>query len=357
MTIGRSWRMALAVILIGGAVSARAQQSLTFNDLDDFSPVFCGKNIAWLQRDGGVDQVMLYDGKTTRALTSDISLKPVLVAGGKWLVWIATAGGYYDVMLWDGKTIRLLNRTLETQSAPHTDGKWVTWVHDSGDDSSIMLWDGREARTVLANVTEDAGPRVSNGRVVWYGPTTGSVYLFDGKQYVPGVSSGVSLVDGRPGFTQRNPDIEGKMIVWLARFDSVWHVYLDDGGEISQLSVAACSAATVPRLSRKCVVWAGPGNDGKQDIFLWQKGTLSQVTDTPEDEINPVHFGPQIAWVVSDGNDFEIMYYNGKGLFAQLSNNATIDHGQQINGRSVVWMNNDGVDMEINVYPGKLKLP
>ncbi len=349
----------LVVVLLVAGTLLPAQQSLTFNDLDDFTPVFCGKHIAWLQRDaGGLDQVMLYDGKTARAITDDLSVKGGLVAGGKWLAWTAFASGQYDIWLWDGKTARLLNRSAERQGAPHTDGKWVVWEHDvDGEDSEIFLWDGKEVRAILPNLFEDVGPKVDKGRVVWYSTTNNEVYLYDGKAYVPGVDNGVVLLDDN-AIVKRHPCIEGKMIAWLGQDAGTWGIYLHDGVATTKISTTEASTTNgLPRISRQCLVWTGAGNGGQQDVYLWDKGVVTQVTDTPEEELFPVNFGRKVAWVVSDGNDYEIMYDNGKDIIAQLSNNATIDHGQQISAKAVVWMTSDDVDMEINLYPGKLKLP
>jgi hypothetical protein len=349
----------IAVAVLSCSCAVFAQQSLTFNEVDDFIPVFSGKYVAWLQRDaGGLDQVILYDGKTARAITEDLSVKQSLVAGGKWLAWISRASGYYDVMLWDGRTVRLLSRSVERQDNPHTDGKWVVWEHDvDGADSDIFLWDGKETRAILLNVFDDLAPKVSGGRVVWYSTNNNEVYLYDGKKYVPGVDNGVVLLDDS-AVSKQNPCIEGGLIAWRGQDAGVWGIYLHDGVATTKISTSAATAVSgMPRISRKCIVWTAVGNGGNQDVFLWDKGVVTQVTNTPADEAMPVNYGRKVAWVVDDGNDYEVMYFNGKDLTAQLSNNATIDHGQQINGKAVVWMTFDGVDMEINLYPGKLKLP
>jgi len=337
-------------VLVTVATATFAQQSLTINERHDTQPVLYGKGVAWLQEDGdGYYQVVYYDGKTTRALTIGAQNNSYLVAAGKYLVWTTPI----EVKLYDGKTVRTISGTPETQTQPHTDGKWVVWEQAvGGGDREIMLWDGATISQLTSNAVQDSNPRVHGGRVVWT-QTSGDdeIMLWE---------NGTTQALTNNATADRYPCIEGNLVAWQGRDGSSQvAVFLYDGNTTRQLSTTPGNATlTVPRISRQCIVW--PANNplgSNQEIFLWQQGVTTQITDNYRDNYEPHNIGNKIVWTHADGHDEEIFFYNGKGVIAQLTNNSQNDNDPHFNGKAAVWVGFDGEDVEIYLFPGKTKLP
>jgi hypothetical protein len=332
------------------AFSANAQQFLTDNDRVDTRPVFLGKQTAWTQVDGdGYYQVMLYDGKTTRALTNGAINNAYLTSGGKFLAWIRDT----EVMLWDGKTARSINSSADTQYNPHTDGKWVVWEHAvGGGDREIMLWDGTTVTQITSNVLQDYAPKVHRNRIVWY--------QADGDNEIMLWEDGATWALTNNATNDRFPQIEGDSIVWQGRdgSDNVV-VMLHDGETTTQISTTHGDLSfTTPLINKQCVVWtADDALGGDFEIFLWRKGVVTQITDNNTADYFPVNAGPKIAWLGSDGHDDEVMFYNGKGVTVRLTNNSVTETDLRYNGKSLVWVASDGEDLEIFAFPDKRKLP
>jgi len=80
----------------------------------------------------------------------------------------------------------------------------------------------------------------------------------------------------------------------------------------------------------------------------WQ---VTQLTDNEYDDRSPKASEGQVVWVADDGNDTEIMFYNGTSTI-QLTNNSYDETNPQISGNNIVWTGFDGQDWEIFYYNG-----
>jgi hypothetical protein len=82
----------------------------------------------------------------------------------------------------------------------------------------------------------------------------------------------------------------------------------------------------------------GSGTVGDWEIHHKRgDGPIEQLTDNDLPDLDPVVSGNRIAWMQYDGNDNEIMYYDGMSI-RQLTDNEADDEYPQISGARVVWV-------------------
>jgi hypothetical protein len=348
-------------IAVGGALlaalSVQAEWYLTNNALDDINPVTAGKLVAWEVDDTNDLEVMLYNGKANVQLTDNEFDDYDIAVAKKYVVWVHDLDGtgtLNEIMLWNGKeTVQISNGGgVAAMGLPKTDGKYVVWEQDSGDDWEIMLWDGSTVTNISNNAYDDFSPRVDKGRVVWFADDGGGdddVFLWD-----DGV---VTRLTDSVGDDQ-NPVIEGKLVAWVGD-DTVngdTDVFVFDGMTTTNISLATDDVGGALSISKKCVAWSE--NDGVDaEVYLYEKGVVTQITDNAIEDTNVANYGNKLVWFYDDpnGNNNQVMYRNGKGLVTQLTNTKT-NSNLQFNGKSVVWQRTE-VDREIYIFPGKTKLP
>ncbi len=343
--------------ILCAALCVQAEWYLTSNAVDDTNPVTAGKLVAWEMDDGNDTEVMFYNGKTTAQLTDNGFDDYDLFMAKKYLVWVHDLDGtsaLNEIMLWNGKeTVQISNGGgLAAMGLPKTDGKHVVWEQDSGDDWEIMLWDGSTVTNISNNAYDDFAPRVDKGRVVWHADEGGGddeIFLWE-----KGV---ITRLTDNAGDDQ-DPVIEGTLIAWIGD-DTVngdTDVFLFDGEVITNISIATGNVVGTLSLSKKCLTWT-EDDENDNEIFLWQKGVVTQVTDNGVDDWSPVNVGNKIAWLYDDpnGRNSQIAYRNSKGVTTQITN-CGINRRIAFNGKSVVWERTE-VDREIYIFPGKTKLP
>jgi hypothetical protein len=94
--------------------------------------------------------------------------------------------------------------------------------------------------------------------------------------------------------------------------------------------------------------------DGQDVEIIRYNGTVaSHITSNSYDDIYPqINDNGYVVWSGSDGSDYEIFLYNGTSI-TQLTNNSYDDWEPQINNNGyVVWYGSDGSDDEIFLYNG-----
>lgn len=342
--------------ILCAALCVQAEWYLTSNAVDDMRPVTAGKLVAW-EMDDGNTEVMFYNGKTTVQLTDNDFDDHSLFMAKKYLVWVQDldgTGNLNEIMLWDGKAVRQISQGggLVTCAAPHTDGKYVVWEQDDGVDSDIMLWDGNVITNISDNAYDDSAPRVDKGRVVWHAGEGGSddeIFLWE-----KGV---VTKLTDNAGDDQY-PVIEGNLIAWIGDdlVNGDTDVFLFDGEVIANLSTATGNVVGSLSLSKKCLAWA-EDDENDDEIFMWQKGVVTQVTNNDDDDNGVVNVGTKMAWLYDDpnGNPNQIFYRNSKGVITQITNSGN-NRTLAFNGKSIVW-DRTVVDREIYIFPGKTRLP
>jgi beta propeller repeat protein len=77
------------------------------------------------------------------------------------------------------------------------------------------------------------------------------------------------------------------------------------------------------------------------------EGITTQLTDGQ----GPAISGSNVVWEGWDGSDYEIFFWDG-GTITQLTDNSTTDWFPAISGSNVVWQGYDGSDTEIYLWDG-----
>ena len=129
--------------------------------------------------------------------------------------------------------------------------------------------------------------------------------------------------------------ISGKNVVWHEqdRYDRN-QIYLYNGSTTTQLTNNNYYASWA-QISGTNVVWEGyDGND--TEIYLYNGTTTTQVTDNSWNDLHPQISGTNVAWKGWDGNDYEIYLYDGSTT-TQLTDDTGNDEAPQISGTNVVW--------------------
>jgi cysteine-rich repeat protein len=96
------------------------------------------------------------------------------------------------------------------------------------------------------------------------------------------------------------------------------------------------------------VVWQlYDGNDN--EIYLWQGGSPTPITDNSTDDARAAISGSNVVWQHYDGNDYEIYLWQG-GSPTPITDNSTDDARAAISGSNVTWQNDDGGDYEVYLW-------
>ena len=89
------------------------------------------------------------------------------------------------------------------------------------------------------------------------------------------------------------------------------------------------------------LVWGmfhGSGTAGNWEIHHKRgDGPVEQLTDNGLANLDPVVSGDRIAWTMHDGNDKEIMYFDGSDI-RQLTHNAYDDVSVRMSGPRILWI-------------------
>ena len=102
-------------------------------------------------------------------------------------------------------------------------------------------------------------------------------------------------------------------------------------------------------MRKNCVIWAGI-----VAVLCMSVSVLSgfPLTVNTRDDTEPQISGGNVVWTYNDGNDTEIMFYDGvKTLF--LTNNSVNDEQPQISGKNVVWEAYWTGNPSINMFDGE----
>ena len=159
----------ISVMLKDGANAPAPVVTSTTTTLED--PRISGQNVVWEGFAGGTSndrEIYLNDGVTTTRLT--INAFPDFdprIAGNN-VVWWGGVFNDFQVSLFDGVTTRELSSGI-TNQFPEIDGDNIVWQSDDGNDFEIMFWNGHEVIQLTDNDYDDTRPQVSGDHVTWVG--------------------------------------------------------------------------------------------------------------------------------------------------------------------------------------------
>jgi len=236
---------------------------------------------------------------------------------------------------------------------------WDTWDGTDPNLREIFLYDGTSVVQNTDNTIDDHLPIISkNGYIAWKSVLEG------GSDYEIMVDTGggpVQFTDNDVSETKRWINGAGQLL-WQ-------QPYLDENGDCIkyELEFYNGSVTTVLAESPIChpptafmhqlnengqAVWYQ--NDGNDFEIVFFNGTTSQTLSSNQfdDKYPSLNDTGNIAWQGWDGQDWEIFLYSG-GSTTQLTDNDYDDQYPLINNAGyVAWEGSDGNDYEIFLYNG-----
>ena len=71
--------------------------------------------------------------------------------------------------------------------------------------------------------------------------------------------------------------------------------------------------------------------------------TITQLTDNNLEDDRPAISGNNVVWDVDDGNDTEIVLYDGNNI-TQITDNDLFDSSPSVSGDNIAWFRSVGED-------------
>jgi hypothetical protein len=150
-------------------------------------------------------------------------------------------------------------------------------------------------------------------------------------------------------------------VVWVKTYTTNKSaVYYSNGTSAAVKVSSSTSTVSDPDINDNDeVVWAqDDGND--YEIFFWNGGTPTQITNNEEDDFLPkINNDGKVVWHGSDGSDNEVFFWDGgvpiTSPVTQVTSNTADDVNPRINeaGR-VTWLGSDGSYYQIFLWDGEL---
>lgn len=345
-----------------------AVTQLTNNDVDDFGPKISSGGIVWQQGQDDASEVMLYANGQTRPLTANTwpDIQPQIDATT--VVWQSAPHATNEVMRFDGvQTTQVTSNTVD-DIEPIVSGSTVAWREYVV--TATITVDG------LGALTFDPARNLFVGQFRTAAmPTTLTVRSPLGGVITSTVVS-VQAADANLTLQQvsasggQDPRVDGRYLTWHGFDGSNEQIYAND----------ACTTTKVTSnpyenigsvIHSGIVVWQGrdaipqrvdlPGSGqggqgyvlvgGDFEIWRWQNGTTTRLTDNTGDDIEPVFSGALTAWRGWDGHFFQVFVNDGVAT-TQITSDPN-DHAHvRISGSLVVWQGWDGHDYEIYRWDG-----
>lgn len=300
--------IAIAALFVSAAAEAArpgAKVLSTPDSISEFRPRLAYGMVTWQRGSGASSEVMVYDGVTTRRLTTNGVPDQNPETDGIHVVWQASNGVENDIGVYD-----LLTGTTTILSSPGNEvyplvsGTYLAWIEMVDLDGEVFADGGAEVDWITGNDLVEAEFQIDGRHVVW--------------------SQGDEL--------GQTPDLADDL-----HDIAVWNAELEEPG----LFILGSPSTDDIHLSiaNGIVVWqAGP--DGAGDIWYGDVlGTSSPLYDGT-DERNPDTDGERVVWQHWDGADFDIWRVNlaTPGAITPITSDALDDVTPQIEGSTMVWV-------------------
>ena len=325
---------------------------LTDNAHDDELPRISGSNIAWRGHDGNDYEIFLYshEAKATTQLTDNDY--------NDWAPQISGSNVLWGNSLYDGNSITEIPFPYPIYLARLSGSKvvWCSFEVDP-DNKEIYVYDHnkQEITKLTENNFNDLGPRISDEAVVWVGwndspyPSPSSIDIMMAK-YTGCIAP--PEADTNNDCKIDTTDLNNIADEWLSELNL-------PGFESTRLTYNHTYDYR-PQISGDNIVWL---NEGEDTLRLYD--SINQTSIELGPGYHHVISGSNVAWSASDGNDYEIFYYNGESVI-QLTDNdyndgyhppAAYSVRQPISicGSRLAWKGkyNNDEDWEIFLYDGE----
>jgi cysteine-rich repeat protein len=207
-----------------------------------------------------------------------------------------------------------------------------------------------DAAPLTSNAVEDQFPRASAGQLAWQQQIAGDaeIRFFDGLSVVP-VTDANGLFDVDPRLSDGN-------LVWKQSLNGIdCDLERYSGGSTTDVALGIPCVSEI-RVAGPHVIWTDAATGGV-DVFV-RTGTNAPVQLGADDvseatpRVGDVAGDPRAAWTEPDGS---LWYWNGADAPEQVVPSGASD--PEMDGARVVFVHDDGNDKEIMVYDGSSLLP
>jgi cysteine-rich repeat protein len=329
----------------------------------------------WVKGSGAGAEIWSYDGFTQQRLTANGFAESGLMAGEGKLVF--EGGG--EIWLFDGTQLFTLSPSNFADEDPYLLGDQVTYLRrlgyaGTGEIVVATLSQGTE-RLLTSDAVEDRLPVLGERGVFWVrgrGTKQGLAW-----EPVPGAG----FVEPGPSFDElRRPLVAPGYVALAGRIGDGLEIHAFDGREFSRLAGPLPLDTVVQlyqgrlhwvendRLHQVRLICAASFDGDKDGDAAEQFGGGDCLDDDPSvksvaqlidlgaggltDSSNPSAYGGWATWAAFDGRDFEVFYYDGRGL-QRLTDNLEDDVEPTVHSGVIAWTRQSGDDSQIWRFDGK----
>lgn len=220
------------------------------------------------------------------------------------------------------------------------DGKVAVWEDTRAGDPDIYAYDIQDNREFRPAPT--AGyriqPAISGSTIIWVSGKEPDKRMIEGVDLIRNVPV---TVTSEPGEVS-DPAVSGTTVVWRERRDGQWVITGKNlsSGKAFQASDSAAKNPAYPSISGDTVVWQDYRN-GNWDAYQFdiESGKVRPVTETPDDETNPVVHENLVAFYrvrINGGSPQLILYDQDSRTQRVIASGHTVAHPAIGNG-IVAW--------------------
>jgi len=271
---------------------------------------------------------------------------------------------------------RLTNDRISEGGTPSLYNKTISWVR--WNKQVIYVNDGRFRVLAEDSSTTYSQPSVYGEGVGWMNRRNGS---YPETHYWDGGTANILTLWDEPG-SQGNVSVYDGTVAWMAdmepasdvlNFDILyWDGSFDRSGEpvIVNVSSSDNDDERYPSLYQGTIAWGSlkylvSEQEWRRRLFYWDGNTVTKLLDNMEDgtifSFNPSLWNGIVTWEQHDGNDWEIVYWQGEfeadgyPVLTWITDNDGYDHSPFINDGMIVWCGDDpaGEDSEIFYWDGE----
>ncbi len=263
---------------------------------------------------------------------------------------------------------RLTNDMVSDARRPSIYNDTIAWLRGTYPKQVMYLRDGRTQ--VLSNYGYGNGLDLSiyGDAAAWleYQNSRISVKYWGGSTNPDGSPADIITLWDEPG-TKWRPSVYNGTVAWLANLEVLyWDGSFDVNGDPVIINVSNSEEQNEYNLSQYngTITWGSletvPGGDTIRRIYFWDGNTVFKLKDSSEDEhgfsINPTVWNGIVAWNQSDGNDYEIVCWEGefdaagKPVLTWVTDNDWYDGEPVVDDGMIVWWGDDPVDGDMEIY-------
>lgn len=215
------------------------------------------------------------------------------------------------------------------------------YVGDFGDQrpTTIESYDHGDYEVIASGNHIIDGLEHSGHNLVWAAHNgSAEIFFYNGAETI-------QLTDN--SFDERNPKIAGNEIAWVGFDGNDTEIFYYDGNSIIQVTDNDFDDAdrvytNELSISEGLIIWTAYDGDA---VFVYENGEVKELP-SGDNNYSPVASFGKAVWAAWDGNDTEIYLYEN-GLVTQLTDNSYDDYSPVITGNYLTWINRDGLHMRL----------